>query len=264
MHKLLFLFFAFLGAGVSAQDMFGRNDRSLVDFPRHKNSGWLVEPGATWMLGRFVNREETYTHEDNDYNLTIDPGGKIGAYLGVGRYHFFYEGGRVFNYYDYSLAYKMLRGKEEITGDLTGEGKYSHNFLLGNFNVNNIIQLTDYTFIQNSIGANIDWRFITRSEHEQPLANNSPSKITGSIHYKIGYGIKVTKKLFVIPQLETPILNVHNFENFKSTWGIFNSRHRPLIFSVRLAWLRPLGRGDCPPVYGNPDDKDTQNNFNMR
>jgi len=257
---LLFLCFT-VGSFAQGGGLYSRKHLPLVDFGgRYKMSGWLIEPGATWDMTRFRNPEEQY----NDQTIKVNPGGKIGAYLGIGRYNFFYEGGRFINYLDYSVAYKMLRGKEEITGAISAEGKYSHNFLLGNFNINNIWQLSDRTFIQNSVGANIDWRFITRQEHTGPNADLNPSKIVANIHYKFGFGFKINKRLFVIPTLETPILNVYNFEKFKSTWGIFNSRYRPLILSVRFAWLRPVGKADCPPVYANPDDKDAQENFNMR
>ena len=91
------------------------------------------------------------------------------------------------------------------------------------------------------------------------------------IHYGKSVGVfssphlfKINERFFIIPAIETPILNIYNFEKFKSTWGIFNSRYRPLIFSVRFAWLRPVGRGDCPPVYASPDDKKAQENFQMR
>ncbi len=241
--------------------MYNRKNIPLVDFGgRYKMSGWLIEPGATWDLTRLRNPEEQL----NEQNVTVNPGGKIGAYLGIGRYNIFYKGGNFFNYMDYSLAYKMLRGKEEITGGIEAEGKYSHNYLLGNFNINNVIQLTDKTFIQNSLGVNLDWRFITRQEHTGPNAGVMPSSVVSNLHYKFGFGFKLNERVFVIPTLETPILNIYNFEKFKSTWGIFNSRYRPLIFTVRIAWLRPVGKGDCPPVYANPDDAEAQKRFQMR
>ena len=112
---------------------------------------------------------------------------------------------------------------------------------------------------------NLDWRFITRQEHERNFNEwNMPSNVVANIHYKLGVGFKLNDRIFVIPTIETPILNLYNFEKFKSTWGIFSSRYRPVIFTVRIAWLRPIGKGDCPPVYANPDDKKAQENYQMR
>ena len=132
------------------------------------------------------------------------------------------------------------------------------------FNVNNIIQLTDYTFIQNSIGVNFDWKFLQKYEtNGSPYAINNTGAFILSLHYKLGYGIKVTDQLFIIPTLETPILNGIKWENGKSTYGIFSSRYRPLIFSVRFAWLRKPDRGGCPPVYGPDGDSDKQQQHMM-
>lgn len=267
MRVLVFSLIVFLFASTaSAQGgyLYGQKKTPLIDYRQWKSSGWHFAPGITYQLTRFSNPEEQVTVGDAPQTITVDPAGKLGAYLEVGRYNIFYEGGYIFNYMDYSLAYKMLRGKEEYTGDLEGSGKYSHNFLLGNFNINNVIQLSSYTFLQNSLGANLDWRFITKSEYNgNALANNVPSKITGQIHYKIGFGFKATNRLFIIPQLEVPILNVHNFEKFKSTWGVFNSRYRPLILSVRFAFLRPANGMDCVPVE-DPTGAESQKNFQMR
>ena len=257
----LILITVYSSAQFRSSNMNQRKHLPLVDFGgRYKMSGWMIEPGITWNSCRLLNPEEEY----DDQTIKINPGGKLGAYFGIGRYNIFYKGGNVFNYMDYSLAYKMLRGKEKITGAIERKGKYSHNYLLGNFNINNVIQFADNLFLQNSLGLNLDWRFITRQPHNGPNASVMPSNVVANIHYKFGIGFKLNDRLFVIPTLETPILNLYNFEKFKSTWGIFSSRYRPIIFSVRIAWLRPIGRGDCPPVYASPDDKKAQENFQMR
>lgn len=262
--SILLSFIAFSLVSYSQLGLGGQNGRKnmpLVDFGgRYKMSGWLFEPGFTWNSCRLFNPEEEY----EDQMIKVNPSGKLGAYFGMGRYTIFYQGGNIFNYLDYSVAYKMLRGKEKITGAIEREGKYSHNYLLGNFNINNVIQFSDKMFLQNSIGANLDWRFLKRQSHDGPNADKRPSAIVANLHYKFGIGFKINERFFIIPAIETPILNIYNFEKFKSTWGIFNSRYRPLIFSVRFAWLRPIGRGDCPPVYASPDDKKAQENFQMR
>ena len=212
MRVLVSTFLIIITFTTSAQlGMGGMNNRKhlpLVDFGgRYKMSGWMIEPGITWNSCRLFNPEEEY----NDETIKINPGGKLGAYLGIGRYNIFYKGGNVFNYMDYSLAYKMLRGKEKITGAIQAEGKYSHNYLLGDFNINNVIQLADKMFVQNSLGVNLDWRFITRQEHQGQNASVMPSNVVANIHYKLGVGFKLNDRVFVIPTIETPILNLYNF-----------------------------------------------------
>ena len=98
---------------------------------------------------------------------------------------------------------------------------------------------------------NLDFKLF---EKGSPAPTNT-DRLLLSLHYKFGYGIKLQNRLFIIPSIETPIINFKKWEKGKSTYGIFNSRYRPFLFSVRFLWLKPPGRGDCPPVYLNPDDK---------
>ena len=247
MRNLLAIIFC-LGMLSSYAQHTNRQNRDLLDLKSIKHSGWMFAPGLTYMMPFKPKGEEA---------PDVNPGGKLAVYLELGRWHLFPGGGNVFNYYDYSIAYKRLSGKEEI-GDL--KGQFKQNYVLGNFNINNIIQLTDYTFIQNSLGVNLDYKF---SEKYEPAAEtytiDNTKNLLFSLHYKIGYGIKVTKKLFVIPTLETPILNGREWEKGRSDYGILSSRYRPIIFSVRLAWTRKPGRGDCPPVYDPANGKNGQN-----
>ena len=121
----------------------------------------------------------------------------------------------------------------------------------GSFNLNNIWQISDKKFIQTSLGSNIDFKLF---EEGTPLPNNT-DRLTMAFHLKVGYGFKVKKTLFVIPTMESPFLTLKKWEQGKSTYGIFNSRYRPLIFKVRFIWLKKLGKGKCPEALTSPEDK---------
>jgi hypothetical protein len=248
---------------VFGQYMTNRKNRALVDFKQYKYGGWMMSPGLTYMYPSRVK----YLNDSTEKDDNVNPNGRIALYLEAGRYQIFYAGGRTLNYMDYSLAYKRLSGTEKYNAnERKSKATFKQNFLLANFNVNNIIQLTDYTFIQNSIGVNFDWKFSDNTKVADPGSpynfNNTGTFIL-SLHYKLGYGVKITDQLFIIPTLETPILNGIKWENGKSTYGIFSSRYRPIIFSVRFAWLRIPSRGDCPPVYGPDGDADKQQQHMM-
>lgn len=238
-----------------------RKDQDLVDLRRYKHGGWMLAPGLTYMLPNRIKAYDDVTDSLGNYvNDNIKRNGRIALYLEAGRYQIFYDGGYIFNYMDYSLAYKRLSGTEKY---YDSKGVFKQNNLVGNFNINNIIQLSDYKFIQNSIGANLDWRFSGKYETSgSPLIDNTPSFIF-SLHYKFGFGFKVTDKMFIIPSIETPILNGLEWEKGKSTYGLFTSRYRPLIFSVRFAWLRLPDKGSCPPVYGPDGDRQKQEQHMM-
>lgn len=256
-----FLFVLLFTTPAVGQYMSNRKNRALVDFKQYKYGGWMISPGLTYMYPSRVK----YLNDSTEKDDNVNPNGRIALYLEAGRYQIFYKGGRIINYMDYSLAYKKLSGTEKYNGTERGtKGIFKQHFLLANFNVNNIIQLTDYTFIQNSIGVNFDWKFSEKFEtNGSPYAVNNTGAFILSLHYKLGYGIKVTNQLFIIPTLETPILNGIKWENGRSTYGIFSSRYRPVIFSVRFAWLRIPSRRDCPPVYGPDGDADKQQQHMM-
>ena len=85
-----------------------------------------------------------------------------------------------------------------------------------------------------------------------------PSNIWAQLHYKFGIGIRVGERLYAIPSVEIPILNGWKWEDGRSTLGAFNSRYRPVIISVRFAWLTIP---KCPKVWDN--DPSTKNGGGM-
>lgn len=220
-----------------------RQNKDLIEMSRWRNSGWHFAPGLTYMVPFKPKADDA---------PDVDPNGRLAVYLEVGRWRLFPGGGNVFNYFDYSLAYKRLSGSEEFAGT---KGIFKQNFLLGNFNINNIIQISDYTFIQNSLGVNLDWKFSEKYESSFSSYERNTQSLLFSLHYKLGFGIKATERLFIIPTLETPILNAKQWENARSDYGIFSSRYRPTIFTVRFAWLIKPNKNACPPVPGG-DGKD--------
>jgi len=224
-----------------------RHYRDLIDINRWKPSGWHFAPGLTYAMP-FKPKGDTAPE--------VDPNGRLAIYAEVGRWRLFPGGGNVFNYFDYSLAYKRISGSEEFEGN---KGIFKQNFLLGNFNINNIIQLSDFSFLQNSLGVNLDYKFLEKYENSGSPYGANTKRLLFSLHYKIGFGYLLLKNMFIIPSIETPILNVRQFESFRSDYGVFSSRYRPIIFSVRFAFLSKPGKGDCPPVpnraNGNLDDQ---------
>ncbi len=245
MLRFISLFFVLsLAFGVMGQDLFTRKKKALVQYRTYRRGGWMFAPGITYMWGR----------KTKDEKRDITQKGRIAVYAEVGRFQIFKDEGNVFNYFDYSLAYKRLSGTEEFAGS---KAVFKQNYILGNFNVNNIWQRGDYTFIQNSLGVNLDYKFMEKYE-----SNGSGSDNTGrtlfSLHYKIGYGIKARGNLFIIPSIEVPILNVMEWEKGKSTYGIFSSRYKPIIFSIRFAFLRKRNMMSCPDNDLSPEDKKKQ------
>ena len=218
---------------------------------QYKMNGWCWAPGLTYMLS--LPSKHTTSLGDT-LNVELNPAGKIGIYLEGGRYRIL-QYSYLFKYLDYGLAYKWLRGAEKFSyAAESGSGKFNYHFLLAHFNLNNVINVTNTSFLQNTIGVNADYAVYSTYIKDGIFDNTTPSKFVANFHYKLGYGFKVSDKLMIIPALETPVLNLYPFEFPKSTLPYHNSRYRPLIFSVRFLFLRPTGV-ECPPVY-TPDFPD--------
>jgi hypothetical protein len=237
---------------------------------RYARAGWFIAPGITYTMTRFDDPTETLVTDDaSRIDATFKPRGRFGPYLEGGRYRIFNRG--FFKYVDYGLAVKKLTGREVMEGgiysnadnttisEFATDGIFKETFASGFLNLNHIHTMGSFNFIQNSIGINLDYRFLQNNEITEGVRGPEyvfpgPNPLMFQLHYKLGWGIRVSKKMMVIPTVETPILNAVSFEKFKSTHGWFSSRYRPLIFSLRFLFLRDANSTECPPVFTNPHD----------
>lgn len=222
--------------------------------------GFYLAPGLTYTLPRFKDsEEEVLRNSDTTYLATYDPNGRPGLYLEAGL-SWYTRDPVIVDYLDAGIAYKNLRGHElltstlqraDSTAEVSGEGELAERMLTVHFNANKFIPTWRYQFVQLSLGANVDHRLGAAYEHTADSALNShvfPPDLWAQVHFKLGYGFKMTGRLFVIPAVETPVFSVLPEDDGRFgalTW--FSSNYRPLIFSVRFLFLRARKGFDCPP-----------------
>ncbi|MFQ5334472.1 MAG: hypothetical protein ACE5DN_00190 [Flavobacteriales bacterium] len=243
---VLLLFFLVNGE-LSAQNLYSRKNRDV--FPsslQYHMGGWHFAPGFTYMFPSF------FYFPFNDGEIYNAGKGKFGIYLEAGRYRIL-EYATFFKYLDYGIAYKSLRG-------LDGSGgSFGDHFISGFFNLNHAWTLSDVSYLQNSVGINLDYPFIRNA-----LA--APAKPVVQLHYKLGFGFKIGKNTLAIPAVETAILNAWPWEKGRSTLGYGSSRYRPLIVSVRFLFFRKIKEKHCikvpapdlPDGYKIPTDMEEQ------
>ncbi|HRH69805.1 MAG TPA: hypothetical protein PLB89_09890 [Flavobacteriales bacterium] len=239
--------------------------------------GFYFAPGITYTLSRFRSEEEeVFRGGDTSFTATYDPKGRIGPYFEVGL-SWYTRDPVIVDYLDLGIAYKGLRGAESFSGTYTlsdtvlpmfGDGSFTDNRLTLHFNANKFIPTWQYQFVQFTLGVNAD---LLQSASEDYTAdgqsyngsqlpytpgyrvlNGSESASTtdlwGQVHFKLGYGFKVTGKLLIIPAVETPVFSfVPEDDGRFGALQWFSSDYRPLIFSVRFLFLRPRKGFDCPP-----------------
>ena len=250
----------------------------LPKTPQFKKSGWILGPGATYMLTPFIYQSRTYNETDvSKYDARARGLGKPGLYAEIGRYQML-EYWYFFKYMDYGISYTGLRGNERSNGQLVSvpaeaalspleeyRGSFGYHYAQAFVNFNHVWRISKYNFIQNSLGANAGYASIANQGGSTvpPAAGTNPGRIAAQLHYKLGFGIKMRGNWLLIPSLETPILNGLPWENGRSSYGFFASRYRPIIFSLRFFFMRPANTMDCTPVRTReglkmPTDMDKQ------
>tara|TARA_B110000902_G_scaffold44797_2_gene50196 strand:- start:1025 stop:1786 length:762 start_codon:yes stop_codon:yes gene_type:complete len=242
-NSLILILIFTVAVGKTQMKMYQRKNIPLVDFNgTYQLQNFYLSPGLTYMMPYEI------PNIISNSNSEVNAKARLAYIIEAGAYRIFEKGGNIFNYLDYGFSYKKLSGSETID---ESKSIFKQRFLGGSFNLNNIWQISDKKFIQTSLGSDIDFKLF---EEGTPLPNNT-DRLTIAFHLKVGYGFKVKKTLFVIPTMESPFLTLKKWEQGKSTYGIFNSRYRPLIFKVRFIWLKKLGKGKCPEALTSPEDK---------
>jgi hypothetical protein len=259
-RSLLIVLLFVSGLSAMGQSLYDRKRKDIIPLEgQAKRIGWFVAPGLTYPLPRFKNEEEeVFRSADTVYTTTYDPDGRLGFYL-EGGLTWYTRDPVVVDYFDVGLAYKNLRGSESYAGNLmrgdsvstmTGEGTFAERVLTFNANANKFIPTFDYQFVQLSLGANVDYRLGSDYEHTGDSLLNGhtfPPDLWAQVHFKLGYGFKLTGNLILIPAIETPVFSMVPQDEGLGQVQWFSSRYRPLIFSVRFLFLRAREGFDCPP-----------------
>lgn len=259
----LFVFLLVLGfaGNASAQGLMDRKRPDLIPLDGQvRRIGFYIAPGLTYTLPKARSGEqEMFRNGDTSYVAAYDPNGRLGLNLEAGL-SWYTRDPVVVDYFDAGIAYKNLRGRELLDGryqiadsmaPVAAEGTFAERLLTFHINANKFIPTWRYQFVQLSLGANVDYRLGSDFEHTgDPRLNlhSFPPDLWGQLHFKVGYGFKLTGKMFVIPAIETPIFSVKPVDDARfGALQWFSNEYRPLIFSVRFLFLRARKGFDCPP-----------------
>ncbi|MEY3399380.1 MAG: hypothetical protein RL220_1974 [Bacteroidota bacterium] len=242
----------------------GRQMNSLYSPGMFRNRGWFFAPGFTYMIPANGARQETRISNAEQLNDTLYTGeftqaGRFGLYAEVGRHHFLKDL-YIVHHMDYGVHVKSFGGRENFDGrvktdsgmvNVANVGTFRDWMAGAFFNISNITQISDRTWIQNGVGVNADYAFIQNRDYTGPVTGmiqNFPGTFTGQIHYKLGFGWKPENGVYIMPSIETPILTVYKLDDGKSTLPYFSSRFRPIIVSLRIAFLDKTPDRECKVI----------------
>ncbi len=274
MKKYIFLF---IFIGLNALAMNAQRGKQLspllnLNSGNYQNKGWLFTPGLTYTIPK-AHEDFSFRVDNNEgvldtlYSGSFDAQGKIGAYFGIGRFHFFKRNTFV-DYIDYGLAYKMVRGAETFEGrmrqdslmlETVNEGYFNRHNASVFFNAYKITQLSDYTFLQAGLGLNADYAVVEKYEPEGLRTYHFDQRADPfqfQANASLGFGYKAERGVLLVASVETPILNFVPFYDGKSTLPMFSSRYRPIIFTLRMMFFSRTKPADCVGSNDNPREAD--------
>lgn len=242
-----------------------KRQKSNYAYPSPNNflqGGWLFDAGLTTTFGPNSPEGTTVVDTTVSYPFDIRPG----IALGVGRYYNLKKGRSILRYIDASIGYKMLWNSETQHIDINGLGEQisttndnTAHYANLNINFNNVINLSNYSFIQNTIGFNIDYRFLETETTTHPSIYASPNPFVMQAHYKLAVGFMIDTDIAVIPYIEVPLFNITPSQSQFSQLDYFNQSYQTVIIGVRVMLFR-FGTKDCPKAI-NTEGKAKNNGY---
>lgn len=246
-----------------------------VDFNNYKYSGIQVTGGLIYTKTRSDANNVTQTivdAADRPIDYTFDPAGKVGFFIEAGMAHFPKKQSQLskrlktilVSYYDWGLGLKMINGAENVTANyynlggqvistLNETSDFSNAYLYGRFSAHRNFYLGKKYFIDNGIGINADFRFFSSSTNDatittfEPLGNHSPVVI--QLNYSLGFGIKLSRRSFLIPSVALPIVGLLDWRSGCAALKWYHSNYVPIQAQVKWIYLFKKVQKGCPAVY---------------
>ncbi|MDD2984115.1 MAG: hypothetical protein PHQ74_12085 [Crocinitomicaceae bacterium] len=264
---ILILLAIFSLSSTQAQQLYNSKKKRKNYFGKKENPNDKVRPfGLQVQLGptyTFTNRKnETFSTQDSasrNFNYTHDPKGKLGVFAEIGFVHFNmkdpkYKFGRIIDYIDYGVGFKLYGGRETTTIDIldsvgsiattaTGEGEFYNGYAHARFAVHKIQYLnkTKNIFLDHSLGLNADLMvLIGNKDYKAPVLANTQrfdDPLSIKLHYDIGFGIRLKKGQYLVPGVQLPLIGIHAWDKGNPSINWYSSKYYPALFHVKYIYL---------------------------
>jgi len=284
MKNILLILISFLiFSGLEAQTPYKVKKKKKDYFGKKENPNDKVRPigiqvqlGPTYTFTRSKNETYNITDTAGRYRFTQDPSGRPGFFAEIGLVHFnvkdpVFKFGRIIDYIDYGIGFKLLGGRETTTvdyldvtgnvlGSATGEGKFYNGYLYARFGVHKLqyINKTKNYFIDHSLGINGDY-MLTGGDKNYTAPSFASTQYFSDpfvmqLHYDVGFGIRVKKGMYFIPGVQLPFLGIQEWNKGNPSLRWYSSKYYPALFHLKLIKLFPAKQGKgC--YEGDPADK---------
>ena len=253
MKKLILLSF-FLAQCALINAQFNRNTFPLSR--EFKKSGFSISPLATVSFGnksdlKLFENETGFQWEHVEVGRGTWNGG-----IELGWFKTF-EGYQVGDYFEGALSYRRFSGVhylEETNVEVpTGstllafkeyENAWRFETITAAVRLIDIAFQKPNSFFTWGVGVNYDYVIANRSGTDYPIDflsdKNNPfdNKHAFRAHFQVGYGFKMSKHLFLVPTVETPLLTVLPTSTLNPSIQFLDVNYQPIIIGIKFMILR--------------------------
>ncbi len=223
-----------------------------------KNGGFYFAPQATISFG---NKEEgNYSTVDTSYNYEVIGRGKWGYGIELGWFHSF-EKPRLIHFVEGGIAYRLFKGAAEHNGELSSpigsqtfasDNTFDAQLLVASLRAVNVKQLGVNSFLTTAIGANFNYKIADKYSRSETYPLNDEvflKQSTAQLHFQLGIGFRVSKKVLLVPTLETPLVTAYPLDKLNPAFPFFNANYHPLIIGLKFMFLQEDPVNCNAPVY---------------
>ena len=249
-----------------------------ADYKDYRFYGLQFSFGPTFMRTRLENPEISFITNGRPASYVIDPSGRVGFFAELGLAHFTQRRSKLaqalkkvlISYYDYGLGFKMFSGAEGMNLTIQNPGgtessssarsSFKNGYVYGRFSIHKNFYIGKKYFIDNGLGVNLDYRLRkTKTSYglsQYGLINkyNHPSFVA-QLNYDLGFGIKLSRRSFLIPGVNLPIVSFYEWRGGCAALKWFDSNYLPIMAKVKLIYLFEKKAKGCNTPSSDEDRK---------
>lgn len=249
-----------------------------ADYKDYRFYGLQFSFGPTFMKTRSQNYTLDLMTNGRPAVYTVDPSGRIGFFAEVGLAHFTQRRSKLakawkkvfISYLDYGLGFKMFSGAERMDLTIQNPGgtessssessTFKNGYVYGRFSIHKNFYIGKKYFIDNGLGANLDYRLLeTNTSYglsQYGLINNyNHPSLVAQLNYDLGFGIKLSRRSFLIPGVHLPIMSFYEWRGGCAALKWFDSNYLPIMAKVKLIYLFEKKAKGCNTPNSDEDRK---------
>lgn len=225
--------------------------------PNSRSHGLYGGLGVNYPIPVGITSTTVLANEISGEVSTFSQKGKFNLFAEFGKWHILNHS--PFQSFEYGLTYRKYAGVETFETNIrtasmdsligSGSSTFKSHFVHFNLLFNRAMKLSELSFVQASVGADVGYRFIndiSYSGDSYPIYSSEEldNQITSHLNVRLAYATRVNRTYWM-PFIQAPILDLSNGSFYEATLPFHNSRYFPVILGLRLQWLHLKPGVEC-------------------